>query len=113
MLSQRADPSAPPLVLIVDRDPDTRAMYSEYLTRAGWTTEQAQDGRDALAKAMSRRPAVVVTETRLPFIDGYELCRLLRYDTGTAGVPIIFVTGDGQPAHLSRARNAGAEAVSV
>jgi len=112
-LSQRADPILAPLVLIVDRDPDTRSMYAEYLARAGWATEQAEDGREALAKAISLRPAAIVTETRLAFIDGYELCRFLRRDDDTAGVSIIVVTGDGYPASVTRARQAGAEAVLI
>lgn len=42
-------------------------MYAEYLRMSsGWAVEEAADGREALAKAISSRPAVVVTETRLP-----------------------------------------------
>ena len=112
-LRERADPAIPPLVLIVDSDARTRSVYVEHLRRAGWNTEQAEDGPDALAKAIGHPPAVVVTDTRLAFIDGYELCRLLRRDTDTAAVPIIVLAAANDPEHVMQARQAGAEAVLV
>jgi CheY-like chemotaxis protein len=100
-----------PVVLLVDRDPDTRALYAEYLKSAGWETQQAEDGRDALAKTYSAHPRIIITDTRLPFIDGYELCRLLRRTDETAALPIIVLTGDAYPAQIERARRAGADTV--
>jgi CheY-like chemotaxis protein len=98
-------------VLLVDRDDDTRRLYSEYLKQAGCATDEAQDGRDALAKALSRHYDVVVTETRLPGIDGYELCDRLRRDATTHALPIVIVTGEAQPGELERARRVGADVV--
>lgn len=103
----------PPLALLVDRDPDTRRMYGEYLEMASCQTDQAEDGREALAKAISRRPDIIVTETRLPGIDGFELCSLLRHDTATLTIPIVVVTGDAFDVDIRRARGAGANAVLI
>jgi CheY-like chemotaxis protein len=101
-----------PLALLVDRDPDTRKMYAEYLRlSAACETDEAEDGREALAKAMSRHPDVIVTETRLPGINGIDLCTLLRRDTSTNAIPIIFVTGDAFENDVKRAERAGADAV--
>ena len=75
-------------IYLVDRDPDTRKMYAEYLRlSAACETDEAEDGREALAKAMSRHPDVIVTETRLPGINGFDLCTLLRRDTSTSAIP--------------------------
>ena len=71
------------LALLVDRDPDSRQMYAEFLRHAAYEVEQAEDGREALAKAISQRPHVIITETQLPGIDGYRLCELLRTDAAT------------------------------
>ncbi|MQA29985.1 MAG: response regulator [Luteitalea sp.] len=101
------------LALIVDRDDDTRGMYAEFLRAAAWKVEQAADGREALAKAISLRPGIVITETRLPGINGFDLCGLLRQDTVTAGTPILVVTGDAYPADVERAHASGADAVLV
>jgi len=101
-----------PLTLLVDRDADTRKMYAEYLqTSAGCEVDEAEDGREALAKALARHPDIVVTETRLPGISGFDLCALLRRDTTTSGIPIIFVTGDAFEPDVKRAQRAGADAV--
>jgi CheY-like chemotaxis protein len=88
-------------------------MYAEYLAYTACEIEEAEDGRDALAKALTRHPDIIVTETRLPGIDGFELCRLLRSDPGTQTIPILFVTGDAFEAQVRRAEAAGADAVLV
>ena len=99
--------------LLVDRDDDTRAMYAEFLRLASCDVEQAADGRQALAIAISRQPHIVITETHLPGIDGFDLCRLLRADRATRSTPIIVVTGDGYAADIQRAREAGATEVLI
>jgi two-component system, cell cycle response regulator DivK len=100
-----------PMVLIVDQDDDNRAMYGQYMKAANWIVEEAVDGRDALAKALALRPELIVTEIRLPGIDGFELCKLLRRDFATRGIPIVVVTGDAYPRDWKLALNAGATSV--
>jgi two-component system, cell cycle response regulator DivK len=111
------DNSRPPFehssVLLVDCDQDTRLMYGEYFRRFAIDLDQASDGREALAKALIRPHDVIVTETRLPGINGYDLCRLLRRDTSTQSTPIIVVTGEAQPTNLERAHRSGADVVLV
>src|SRR5688572_7367947 len=99
------------LVLLVDRDDDTRRMYAEYLKIDAWRVDEAGDGREALAKAISTRPDIVVTETRLPGINGFDLCDLLRRDVTTSRIPIVFVTADASRTELEHAKSAGADSV--
>ena len=101
------------IALLVDRDVDTRLMYAEFLRPRGWDVDETDDGRDALAKALTRHPRVIVTETRLFGISGFDLCQLLRHDPDVAGTSIIFVTGDAFPADIRRARLVGADEVLV
>lgn len=112
-LPSLAAPELPerPLALIVDRDEDTRHMYAEYLRIGAWRVDEASDGREALAKAIAIRPDVVVTETRLPGISGYDLCDLLRRDVATSRIPIVVVTGDAYIADVEHAKTAGADCV--
>jgi CheY-like chemotaxis protein len=104
-------PAEPLLTLLVDRDEDTRQMYAEYFTLCRWRVDEASDGREALAKAISWRPDVIVTETRLPGIDGFALCNLLRRDVATIAIPIIVVTADALTDDVHRAVDAGADLV--
>jgi two-component system, cell cycle response regulator DivK len=106
-------PFRPSSILLVDGNADTRALYREMFARVGCEVIEASDGREALAKAFTRAPTVVVTEMTLPFVDGYALCEILRRDRSTADVPIIAVTADAIPSHINRARQAGADIVLV
>ena len=103
----------PPLALLVDRDADTRQLYADFLRTVQCETDQAADGREALAKAISRHPDVIVAEIRLPGISGYDLCRLIRDDPGTRDIPFLFVTASAFEQDVKRANAAGADAVLV
>ena len=112
MMPQAApQPLSSALALLVDYDDSTRQMYAEYLKRAACEIEEATDGREGLAKAISRRPSVIVTGTRLPGMNGFELCRLLRRDVLTQSIPIVVVTGSANTSDIEHARTAGADIV--
>jgi two-component system chemotaxis response regulator CheY len=101
------------LVLLVDPDDHSRVLYGESLRLAAFDVEEATDGREALVRAAVSTPTVIVTETRLRFIDGYALCSLFRADPPTRDTPIIVLTADEFPAQLDRARDSGADSILV
>jgi CheY-like chemotaxis protein len=103
----------PPLILVVDPDPETRALYAAGLGLSGWIVDGVTDGREALAKAIRYRPLAIVTETRVPRLDGFTLCRLLRCDPDTCHIPILVVTSDAEPRCLAAAEEAGADRVLI
>src|SRR5436190_3521825 len=106
------DSSSPEIfALLVDRDEDARHLYTAYLRTQACIVDEAVDGREALAKALSRRHDVIITETRVPGIDGYQLCALLRRDAYTQATPIIVVTGEPCESVTERASGAGATAI--
>jgi two-component system cell cycle response regulator DivK len=105
--------NAPVAALLVDRDQDTRHMYAEFLSQSFYRIDEAEDGREALAKALGIQHDVIVTETRLPGISGLDLCILLRQDPATKRTPIVVVTGDALAADIERAERAGADVVLV
>jgi CheY-like chemotaxis protein len=102
-----------PLILIADADADTRALYRDSFTRAGYDVVEATDGCDALIRALKHPPTLVITEIRLPLVDGYAVCETLRRGQTTADIPILVVTSQAHPADANRARQAGADAVLV
>jgi CheY-like chemotaxis protein len=95
-------------VVIADADDDTRSLYREALRQLGVDVIATSDGRDALVQCLIQPTALVITDTWLPFVDGYELCRLLRRDAMTRTVPIIVVTADIRTAELVPLRRLGA-----
>jgi DNA-binding response OmpR family regulator len=79
-------------VLVVEDDPDIAQLVAHYLEKAGFTTEIASSGRDALASVAAQPPDLLVLDLMLPQVDGLEICRVVRGNTATAGVPIIMLT---------------------
>jgi CheY-like chemotaxis protein len=77
------------VVLIAERDQNVRELQQFFLQKAGFAVEFADDGQAALERAQSDPPALVVTEILIPRVDGLALCRRLREDPRTAGVPVI------------------------
>jgi CheY-like chemotaxis protein len=109
-----AVPASPPLrVLVADPDADTRALYQMALPVAGCEVTEASDGREALTKALVEPPSLIISELRLPLLDGFALCEILRRDAATRSVPILIVTADARAIARERIRQAGADAVLV
>lgn len=108
-----SSPRVLPRVLVVDGDADNRELYRDSFTLEGWAVTEAGDGREALVHALTSRPSVVVTELRLPLIDGVALCEILRKDRSTEAVPILVVTSETRAVELARAERAGASAVLI
>jgi two-component system response regulator MprA len=78
-----------PMILIAERDQNVRELQQFFLDGAGYAVEFADDGEAALERARSAPPALLVTEILIPRLDGLALCRRLREDPLTAGVPVI------------------------
>ncbi|CTQ48083.1 response regulator transcription factor [Jannaschia donghaensis] len=76
-------------ILVVDDDPQLRELVSLALTRAGFDTVTAADGRQALIHATREAPDLIVLDVGLPEMDGFEVCRRIR---ATSQVPILFLT---------------------
>ena len=68
----------------------------------------AADGSEALARALELRPDVVVVDAKMPKVDGFQACRMLRDQPAMADIPIIMVTGRTGQAAAARAFAAGA-----
>jgi two-component system, OmpR family, alkaline phosphatase synthesis response regulator PhoP len=80
-------------VLIVEDEPDIAGLMKHALERGGdLDVEIVNTGAAALKSVMEEPPGVVLLDLNLPFIDGLEVCRLLRGRPTSAGVPIIMVT---------------------
>ena len=79
-------------ILIVEDSP-TQATELQYLLEAaGCKVRVARNGVEALATVAERQPTIVISDIVMPEMDGYELCRRLKNDALTAGIPVILVT---------------------
>jgi PleD family two-component response regulator len=81
-----------PRLLIVEDDADIANMLRIYFTGQDFAVDLAPRGSVALEKTRSNLPNLIVLDIMLPDIDGFEVCRILRTNTRTSHVPIIFLT---------------------
>ena len=77
------------LVLLVDDEFDILTTYEVLFQLEGFETAIARNGRDALLRVAEQQPDLVLTDFMMPVMNGLELCRRLRADPRTRGIPII------------------------
>lgn len=81
-----------PKILVVDDEPDAVELIEFNLKAAGYDVVTASDGAEALQKARRLMPQLILLDLMLPEVDGLEVCKILRRDPQTQGIPIIMVT---------------------
>jgi DNA-binding response OmpR family regulator len=79
-------------LLLVDADPRSLRVLEVNLRKAGYTVTTATDGLEALAKLELGVPDLVITDTRLPKLDGYALVRRMKERSEWAPIPVVFLT---------------------
>ena len=79
-------------VLVVEDEPDIRHLIAHHLGREGFRCREVATGAEALRAVRTSIPDLIVLDLMLPEMDGFEVCRRLRGDAGTAAIPIIMLT---------------------
>lgn len=94
-------------ILLVDDSATTLFMEKMLLESGPFDLITAQDGREAVDKALAEHPDLILLDVVMPEMDGFEACRTLRANQATAATPIIMVTTRGQEAHMESGFSAG------
>jgi CheY-like chemotaxis protein len=93
-------------VLVVDDEPNVRALYVDALEESGHHVDVAVDGAAALDKLRSEPiPCVVLTDVRMPRMDGWDLSREVARDPQLSSLPVVVLTGDRMLSFTSPARD--------
>lgn len=101
-------------VLVVDDDAGVRSLYIDALEASGHDVSIATDGAEALDRLRrGPHPCVVLTDMRMPRMDGFELSRAAAHDSQLAAIPIVVLTGDRILALTSPARDKPFSAVEL
>jgi diguanylate cyclase (GGDEF)-like protein len=98
----------PSLILIVDDDPIVRSMLRDELEDSGFLVREAEDGMEAIVSCSEQLPALVIVDAVMPFMDGFDLCHVIRRGAATQHVPILMATGLQDVESIQRAFEAGA-----
>ena len=101
------------VILVVDDSPTMRGMVSHALNEAGFTTKEAENGKDALIKLTmmeegGAKPDVIVTDINMPEMDGIELVKEIRKLSAFKHVPVLVLTTDNTDEKKEVGRAAGA-----
>ena len=82
-----------PRVMLVDDDAAVRSAVSGALAGEGYDVACLGDAEEALRQALAEPPSVVLLDVTMPRLDGWELCEILRRQSQTREVPVLFLTG--------------------
>jgi CheY-like chemotaxis protein len=103
------------LILVVDDEPSVRAMVLAAIRVRGelYRVAEAGNAAEALERAQSEPPDLVLLDVALPDHDGFWVCRSLKSHAVTANVPVVMLTAMGLPSDRDRAVEAGADGYIV
>ncbi|MBV9121411.1 MAG: response regulator, partial [Chloroflexi bacterium] len=95
-------------ILAVDDTPQNLILVQAQLERAGHSVLTADNGASALSLVADQSPDLILLDVMMPGMDGYEVCRRLKADPGSARIPVIMLTALREPADKVRGLEAGA-----
>lgn len=79
-------------ILIVDDKPENLRVLDKMLTEKGYTVRKAINGNLALKSAESSPPDLILLDIKMPEIDGYQVCKQLKFNRKTEEIPVIFIS---------------------
>jgi DNA-binding response OmpR family regulator len=96
-------------ILVIDDEPLIADMVKMRLESAGYEVITANDGMQGLEKARKEKPDLIVLDVMMPKLDGYKVCRMLKFDERFKNTPIIICTARGQDSDKQTGGEVGAD----
>lgn len=100
-------------ILIIEDSPTVLALINDKLIEEGYETAMAENGEEGVDKATAIDPDLVIIDTVLPGINGFETCRRIRDANLPGGTKIIVMTGNIDAVDAVEARKSGADDYTV
>jgi len=94
-------------ILVIDDDPDIRALLSTYFQGNGHQVFQAEDGAHGIGMAAQRRPDVVILDIDMPVLDGHSTLHVMKNDPTMSAIPIVVLTSHSNDQTRERLKRAG------
>jgi two-component system sensor histidine kinase/response regulator len=79
-------------ILIVDDNVDAVELLEKRLRSEGYNTADAYDGEEGLKKVLEYNPDLIILDVMMPKLDGYEVCKILKFDENTRYIPVLMLT---------------------
>ncbi|MBU2044003.1 MAG: response regulator [Candidatus Omnitrophica bacterium] len=100
-------------ILVVDDEQALVELVKMRLEANGYEVLSAFDGQEALDKARKEKPDLIILDLMLPKIDGYKVCRMLKFDEKYKKIPIILFTARAQESDKKMGQDVGADSYIV
>lgn len=100
---------SPKRILLVDDEKDLVELVSRRLQAAGYEVVSAYDGREALDQVNRQKPDLILLDLMLPGMDGFKVCRLLKFSEGTKNIPVLIFSARCQQEDRQTAQECGAD----
>ena len=95
------------VVLVVEDNPDFRALMCDFVEACGATCREARDGYEAIAQVLRSPPHLIFCDLRMPGLDGFGFVERLREHPKLSRIPVVAVTGLANDADVLRSWAAG------
>ncbi len=96
-------------ILVVEDDEFIREDVAEIMGLAGYDVRMAVHGKDALEKTLESTPDLIVSDISMPVLDGLGMLHILRMNSDTENIPVIFLTSKAERSDLRNAMDSGAD----
>lgn len=100
-------------ILLVDDEPNIQMIVGARLAAMGFEVLIAKDGQEGLDLAREELPDAILLDLMLPKLDGYKVCRMLKFDKAFEKIPVIIFSAKGSDADKKLAEQAGADEYMV
>lgn len=97
-------------ILVIDDSESILSLLKSMLEKKGYEVQTAMDGEEGLKLAREINPNLIILDLMLPKIDGYTICRFLKFDDKYKGIPIIMLTARASQEDLTTGKETGADA---
>lgn len=96
-------------ILIAEDSPTQRELLKHYLSARGYSVSLAGDGKQALAAAIEKKPAMLITDVVMPEMDGYTLCGEIKSSEMLKDIPVVLLTSLSRPQDILKGLECGAD----
>ena len=95
-------------ILIAEDEQDIRDLIEFTLKYYGHEVISVSDGEEAISATRKNKPDLILLDVRMPVLDGYQACEILKADRITKSIPVVFLSAKGQAAEISKGLQVGA-----
>jgi DNA-binding response OmpR family regulator len=96
-------------ILIAEDERDIRDLITFTLRFAGYEVVAASNGEEAVTLALQEVPDLIISDVRMPRMNGYEACEKIKAEEKTKHIPVIFLSAKGQETEIQTGMDVGAQ----